>query len=157
MVRTIFTAALLAGFATSAFADGIMVMEPYARTSRPNAPNGAAFMQIMNHTDRDVQLIAVEQAISNKAELHTHEMNVETGVVKMFEVEDGFSIPAGETLTLERGGNHIMILGLNEPLIQDSEFALKLIFENADPIDVNVIVDNERVADDTMEIDHSGH
>ena len=157
MVRTIFTAALLAGLATSALADGIMVMEPYARVSRPNAPNGAAFMQIMNDTDHDVQLVAVEQSVANKAELHTHEMNAETGVARMFEVEGGFSIPAGETLLLERGGNHVMIMGLKEPLVQDAEFALKLIFENAEPVDIIVVVDNDREAGGAMEMDQSGH
>ena len=42
----------------AAFADAIMVMDPYARSSGPNAPAGAAFMVLHNTSDTDDRLVS---------------------------------------------------------------------------------------------------
>jgi len=121
----------------------MMVMDAYARSSRPNAPTGAAFMMIKNASDAADRLVDVRSDIAARVELHTHEDDG-NGVMRMMHVEDGFEIGAGETLMLERGGKHVMFMGLNESLVQDAMVSVTLIFEIAGELDVMIPVDLER-------------
>ena len=65
-----------------AFAEGIMIKDAYARTSGNGAKSGAAFMQIMNHTNEDDRLLNVSSDIAKKVELHTH-IEISDGVIAM--------------------------------------------------------------------------
>ncbi|MEM9010438.1 MAG: copper chaperone PCu(A)C [Pseudomonadota bacterium] len=136
-----FAVLLLCG--APAIAGGIMIEEPYARASFPGAANGAAFMRIMNHTGEDDRLIGAESDISERVELHTHVMDGD--VARMVEDEDGFEVTTGDGAHLTRGGDHIMFIGLKEPLEQDATVTVNLIFEKAGRVEVTVPVDFERV------------
>ena len=143
---TVFAGAVASAvFATSAMAeDMIEIHDAYARSSGPTAVAGAAFMMIHNYADQDDRLIDARSDAAARVELHTH--IIEDGVARMRRVEGGFTIPAGAGHILERGGDHVMFMGLNAPFEQGSEIAVTLVFENAGAIDVMVPVDNERVA-----------
>ena len=141
--------ALAAGLGLAAFPalamDGpIAVMDPYARVSSPVAKSGAAFMEIANHGDTDDRLVAASSPAAARVELHTH-IDDGNGVMLMREVEDGFAIPAGESHTLQRGGDHVMFMGLNQPLEQGQEITVTLVFEEAGEVEVAIPVDNERM------------
>lgn len=143
-----FKSTLLAGvaalsFALPAFADGIMIHDPYARASASMSQSGAAFMEIMNQTDTDDRLIDARSDVAERVELHTHQEDA-NGVMRMVHVEEGFAIPAGETHALARGGDHVMFLGLTRELAQGDEIELTLVFENAGDVTVTVPVDLER-------------
>jgi len=119
----------------------MMVDDAYARASNKMA--GAAFMAVMNHTGVDDRLISVSSEIAKRTELHTH-MDMGDGVMKMSHVEDGFAIAAGETHMLQRGGDHVMFMGLTQELKQGDSISLTLTFEKAGEIVVEVPVDLER-------------
>jgi copper(I)-binding protein len=129
--------------AGAAFADmsTIMVNDAYARASNKMA--GAAFMAVMNSAAEDDRLIAVSSDVAKRTELHTH-METGDGVMKMMHVEEGFVIPAGETHMLQRGGDHVMFMGLTQELKQGDMVNLTLTFENAGEVIVEVPVDLER-------------
>jgi copper(I)-binding protein len=146
MIRTMTRAAALAAglFALPALAaEGISIDDPYARTSRPGAPTGAAFMAITNHGPGDDRLVAADSDIAARVELHTHEEDAE-GVMRMIHVEEGFPLPAGETVMLERGGRHVMFMGLNRDLAQGDRVSVTLTFEQAGDMVVEIPVDNAR-------------
>lgn len=152
---TVFAAVAAAFVALPAFADGIMVQDPYARVSTPMAKSGAAFMTIMNQSGQDDHLLSVSSQIASRTELHTHKDNGE-GVMQMLHVEEGFALPNGGMLQLARGGNHVMFMGLTERLEHGKVFSLTLSFEKAGDVVVEVPVDLERKAEAAM--DHSmGH
>jgi copper(I)-binding protein len=139
---------LLAGvaalaFALPAFADGIMVHDPYARASAAMSQSGAAFMEIMNQTDTDDRLIDARSDVAERVELHTHQEDA-NGVMRMIHVEEGFAIAAGETHALARGGDHVMFLGLTRELAHGDELELTLVFEQAGEVTITVPVDLER-------------
>lgn len=140
---TLFTAVAAALISTAAFAEGIMIKDPYARSSGANAVSGAAFMGIMNHTDAADRLIAARSDVAARVELHTHLMDA-NGVMRMVEVEDGIPVPAQGMAMLQRGGDHVMLMGLNQPLAQGDEITITLVFETAGEIEVTVPVDLER-------------
>ena len=153
IVLTAITATLMAG---TALADGIMIKDPYARASRPEAPTGAAFMQIMNHGDTEDRLISVSSDVAARVELHTH-MEIGDGVMKMMEVEDGFPIPAGGMVALARGGDHVMFMGLNQPLIDGETVSVTLTFEQAGEMVIDIPIDNLRMDAHGGHGNHSDH
>jgi copper(I)-binding protein len=134
--------AIAASFAFPAFAD-IQIRDAYARAATPSAMTGAAFMEIVNSADTEDRLIEARSDIAARVELHTHESDA-NGVMRMIEVEEGFAIPAGGTHMLARGGDHVMFMGLNQPLVQGESVSVTLVFENAGEVAVEIPVDLER-------------
>jgi len=122
--------------------DGVHVHDAYARSS-PGAASGAAFMMIDNHGATDDRLVAARSDIAARVELHTHEQDAQ-GVMRMIHVEEGFVIPAGGEIALERGGKHVMFLGLTRPLETGDIVPLTLVFENEGEVTLEVVVDNAR-------------
>ncbi len=122
--------------ATETFrADGILVRDVWARASKVR--NSAAYMTITNEGEEAVRLVAVSTPIAKRAELHT--TRIEDGVMKMRPVE-AIEIGPGQTVRLEPGGHHVMLLGLAGPLRVDDRFDLTLAFADGTEIDVAVPV-----------------
>ena len=130
--------------ATMAFAqDGVHISDAYARAAGPNAKAGAAFMVIENHAGQDDRLVSAASDVSARVELHTH-IEDANGVMQMREVENGFEIPSGGSHTLERGGDHVMFMGLNQSLNHGDTVEVILTFEKAGDVVVEIPVDLER-------------
>lgn len=142
MKRFALVAATAALFALPALADTITINDAYARVASPMAQSGAAFMGIQNTGSEDDRLIAARSDVAQRVELHTH--IADGDVMRMVEVEEGFEIPAGDMHMLERGGHHVMFMGLNRKLAHGDEVAVTLVFENAGEMDVVIPVDLER-------------
>ena len=136
-----FAATLL--MATSAFAEGLMVKDPYARAARPNAPTGAAFMKLINHSDQDITLMGVSSDVAKRVELHTH-IDTGEGVMQMSQIEGGITIPAGEMHMMKRGGDHVMMMGLTQSLVDGETIFVTFEFENGAEMVVEIPVDNAR-------------
>ncbi len=140
--------------APMAFAADITISDPYMRVSGAMATSGAAFMVIKNAGAED-RLIDVRSSIAEKVELHTHLQDA-NGVMKMVHVEEGFPIAAGESHVLQRGGEHVMFLGLTTVPAQGDMVEVTLTFEKAGDIVVEVPVDNERAPEMGQgKMDHS--
>lgn len=132
----IVAAALTAGF--PAFAGDITVEDSFALVSRPNAPAGAVFMVLKNASDGADTLIGASTSAAQRAELHTH---IQDGdVIRMREAEGGFEVGAQDERKLERGGDHVMLLGLTEPLEVGAEIEVTLTFESAGDVVITVPV-----------------
>ncbi len=143
--------------AGAAFAhDGVHVENAYAITSGPGAMSGAVFFEIVNHsTTAPDRLISASSDVAQRVELHTHLIDA-NGVARMVEVEDGFAVAPGETHVLERGGDHVMLMGLTRPLADGDILELKLVFEREGEVVVEVPVDLDR-ATAPMQHGHGGH
>lgn len=154
--RTLVLAGLSVLALTLAATAEIAVKDAYARSSSPIAKAGAIFMEITNSGPEDDRLIGVQTDASARAELHTH-IAGDNGVMRMREVEDGFAIPAGGSHRLNRGGDHVMLMGLTEGFKQGMSVPVVLVFEKAGEILVDVPVDLERQEVIEHEgMDHSG-
>ena len=106
----------------------------FARATLPNQPAGGGYMTITNTGAEDDRLIAVATDVAGMAEIH--EMKMDGDVMRMREVSGGLAIPAGETVVLEPGGFHLMLMALNQPLIEGETFAVTLTFEKAGSVKV---------------------
>lgn len=148
----ILAATMAATFALPAFAGSeISIDDAYARAAGATAVAGAAFFVIHNTGDEDDRLVAAESDIAKRTELHTH--IADGDVMRMVEVEEGFPVPAGGMHTLQRGGDHVMFMGLTRPMEQGDIVDVTLVFEKAGRIDVEIPVDLER--NDMMNMDMS--
>lgn len=112
-----------------------------ARVASTLAQTASVYLSIRNHSDRDDRLVRVEGDIADRIEIHTTAMT-DDGVMRMVELVDGIAIPGGEIHALLPGGDHLMLLGLTEPLEQGDTFDLLLFFDVTLPITVTVTVDN---------------
>jgi copper(I)-binding protein len=75
--------------------------------------------------------------MSDEGEMDMGDMDPQ---MRMQQLVDGLPLPAGETVTLEPGGYHIMLLDLAEPLEVGDEIEVTLDFENADDMNMTVEV-----------------
>ncbi len=148
MKTKMIAAAMVATLSAGPALAEIMIHDAYARSATPTAKTGAAFMSIMNTGTEDDRLIDVRSDIAARVELHTHESDA-NGVMRMMHVQEGFVIPAGGMHALARGGDHVMFMGLNQGLEQDTTVAVTLVFEKAGEVSVDIPVDLTRKADHT--------
>jgi len=140
-VRAVAMAAALAGFSLSAHAAGVSVEGAYARPSLGAARNSAAYMTLKNDADAPDRLIRAESDVAAQVSLHTHLMKKVDGkvIMQMRPVRD-MPIPAHGETKLHPGGLHIMLIGVKKPLKPGDSFSLRLIFEHAAPVTVQVPV-----------------
>lgn len=144
MFRTVTAASIAALFALPALAcDGFEVHDAYARTSTAASQSGAAFMVIHNHGDTDCHISGVRSDVAARTELHTHIEDAQ-GVMRMIHVEEGFALPADGEVILERGGHHVMFMGLERTLAQGDMFDVTFVFADGAEKAIEVAVDLER-------------
>lgn len=112
------------------------VNDAWAGATPGKAENGVAYVTITSPTaDR---LVSASTPVAKQAELHT--MSMQGMVMKMRQIS-GVDIPAGQPVTLKPGGEHIMLMGLKQPLREGQSFPLTLDFEKAGPRTVTVTVE----------------
>ena len=131
----------------AAVAQDISVQDAYAISTGVNAQTGAAFMAIVNHGAVDDALVDVRSVAARLVELHSHTM-ASNGVMSMGKVTAPVPLPAGGTILLERGGYHIMFMGLTAPFEQGQIIPVTLVFERAGEIVVEIPVDLARLTED---------
>lgn len=108
-------------------ADVVSVADPYARAVPPGQSNSAIFMELANGSDGAHALVAAESPAADVVELHTHSM--EGGMMRMRRVKR-IELAAGETVTLQPGGFHVMLIGLKSQLEPGQQVGLTLVFED---------------------------
>ena len=121
----------------------IQIEDAYARSASPMAKSGAAFLVIRDSEGSADRLINVSSDAAARTELHTH-IAGEGGVMRMVHVEEGFELPQGGAITMQRGGQHVMLMGLTAPMEQGETVSITLTFEKAGDVVVDVPVDLER-------------
>ena len=99
------------------------------RATIGSVPSSAAYVSITNHGKIADRLVGVTSNLARKTELHKMEMD--SGVMKMRQVNGGIDLPVGKTIHLLPGSYHVMLIGLNAPLTADSMFEITLVLQNA--------------------------
>ena len=83
-------------------------------------------------------LVSVSSPVAALAQVH--EMRMESNMMMMRELEAGLPLPAGQAVSLAPGGNHIMLMGVTEPLKAGDTVPLTLTFANAAPVEITATV-----------------
>ena len=124
-------------------AEGLSVTEAYLRSSTPQSTSGAAFMKVTNQSGIDDRLIGASAYIAEKVEFHSHS-SYANGVMRMGRIDGGIALGSGEMHIFERGGDHLMFMGLKQPLVQGDTVTVLLEFEKAGTVSIDIPVDQER-------------
>ncbi len=142
LISTWLTAVTIAASSVAAQAHSftfgaLEIGHPYSRSTVTGQTAGGAFLSVDNK-GADDRLVSASSEVSASVELHT--MKLEGDVMRMRQV-DGVPVPGGATTKLAPGGFHIMLIGLKAPLKTGDKFPLKLRFEKAGDVTVQVAVE----------------
>lgn len=115
----------------------IQVRHPWSRATPPGAKVGVAYMEIRNSGSQPDRLLAISTKVAQRVEMHVSERAGE--VMKMRQVK-AFEIAARESYALRPGGSHLMLVDLAQPLKKGERFAMKLRFERAGEVEIELEV-----------------
>lgn len=96
------------------------------------------FASITNNGDEEVTITAAETEAAHSVELH--EMSTGSdGQMLMRRIEGGLTIPAGSTRVLEPGGEHLMLMGVEELLAGD-DIEIHLTLESQEQVSFSATI-----------------
>ena len=93
----------------------------------------------------DDRLVSVASPVAGRIEIH--ESRMESNMMMMRELKEGMPLPAGQTVELKPGGNHIMLLSVTEPLKAGDSVPLTLTFASAAPVEIRATVGQPALTD----------
>lgn len=118
---------------------GDLILEtPWTRATPPAAKVAGGYLTITNAGDAADRLVGGDAAFAERVEIH--EMAMADGVMRMRPLEEGLAVAPGETVTLEPGGYHLMLMGLSAPLTQGETVEVTLRFAEAGEVTVTLDV-----------------
>ncbi|MDZ4739181.1 MAG: copper chaperone PCu(A)C [Alphaproteobacteria bacterium] len=117
----------------------VSIAHPWALPTAPGARTGAAFMKISNRGKTDVRLTGGFSHFAGGVEIHS--MSIDDGIMRMRHLQDGLVIPAGGEAEFRPGGLHLMLTGLQRPLVLHDRVPLTLLFEGGAKINMVLFVD----------------
>lgn len=153
---TLRTAPRLAVVACFAFAgtawasDAPVVSDAWSRATPPGTTVGAAYMTIQGGKEADR---LVDASSDRAAMVHLHSVEEKDGVSKMRAI-DAVEIPAGQRVTLAPKSTHVMLMGLDAPLVAGQTFVVTLRFAKAGEQPVTVTVKPATATDDHAQHQH---
>jgi len=89
-------------------------------------------------SSRDDRLVSAASPLSQVVEIH--EMRMEADMMRMGQLEDGLPLPAGETVQMRPGAEHLMLTTLSAPLAESDTVPLTLTFAEAAEVTVEARV-----------------
>ena len=131
---------LLLGAACSGGSDAVEVEDPWGRPSPMSEGNAAFYMDLLG-SDTDDTLVSAASPACGMVELHESQMT--DGVMSMQHLPEGIPVPAGETVSLEPGGLHVMCMMVQDPLVEGEAIDVTLVFENTGEVEIEAEVRQE--------------
>lgn len=119
-----------------------VISDAWIREAPPNAMALAGFMMIDNSDDHKHQLLGASSPAFEWIEMHrtVHDGNI----VRMVPL-NSLPLPSGGRLTMEPGGNHLMLMNPNTLLRAGDEVTITLTFENGLELAVPFRVEKTRL------------
>ena len=107
----------------------LQVSNAQIRAVPPTQKITAAFMDISNHSESSIAIIAIETDIADSVEFHT---SIREGEKILMRKVESIPVDSQSTTALEPGGYHLMLFGLKRPLIIDELIKLQLQLSNGE-------------------------
>lgn len=121
---------------------GPVVEDAWIRLPPAAAPVVGGYLTLRNPGAQDDRLLAVRSPAAERVEIH--EMRMDGDMMQMRELSDGLQLPAGQTVSLEPGGTHLMFMQPRTGLSVGDEVEAVLVFEAAGEQAVRFQVRDER-------------
>lgn len=114
----------------------LTISDAWSRETPPGVSKGVAYMNISNNGETPVTMIGAETTKAGDVTLHRSK--VDGDLVTMEYVEGGLTIPAGETVSLEPRGYHLMLEDLDRGLVRNESVAMTVFFEEAEAVSIKL-------------------
>lgn len=114
----------------------VAVTQAWCRPTPNGVAVGACYVSLT--AARKDRLVDVTSPLSD--DIQIHEMTTEDGVMRMGVLPDGLELPAGRTVTLRPGAEHLMLMNLSQPLVIGEAAELTLVFRNSPDVSVQAQV-----------------
>lgn len=138
---------------------GIHIVHPWTRATPKGAKVAGGYMTLTNKGTEADRLVGGSSAVAGRFEIH--EMRTVDGVMRMRPLSKGLEIKPGETVKLEPGSYHIMMMDLKVPVQQGKRVSGTLEFERAGSIEIEYVAEaiggKPAHGQDHHGQDHHGH
>lgn len=115
----------------------VEVLSAVAPAPPPGAPTMAVYLQLRNCGTKPDALVGVATPVAGEAMLH--EQKLDGGMMRM-RMLARLELPAGATVAMHSGGTHVMLAALATRPATGGRFPLRLRFERAGELTVQVQV-----------------
>ena len=123
------------GHAQPSQPNAVAATAAWSRATPPGAQTAAVYLTLKSaFADK---LVAISTPAAKTAQVHS--MTMDGNVMRMRDVTN-LDLPAGQPVSLQPGGYHIMLEGLAAPLKRGQTIPLHLTFQKSAPIDVQAVV-----------------
>lgn len=116
----------------------LQINDPYTRTTPPMVAVAGGFMTVTNNGTEVDTFLGGSAGFVEAVEIH--EMAMIDGIMKMRRLENGLQIAPNETVELEPGGYHLMLIKPSEPMKEGDKHKITLSFKQAGDIEVELEV-----------------
>ncbi len=149
LLLTVLTAQCGVAASSEAGDPQITVSEPFARPAAAGG-NGAVYLTLANEGGSPDVLLSIESQIAEAVELH--ESKIDENDVMRMSLLTNLEVPAGETVNLEPGGKHIMLINLKQELKPGEKISLTLNFKKSGSLSIEAeIREGGTGAEDAMD------
>ena len=93
----------------------------------------AVFGTVTNRTDQGITITGGTSPSAGEVQVHTMAKQAD-GSMKMMQKKGGLRVPAGGSVALEPGGDHLMLLELTEPLVNGDDVVLVMVTSSGDEL-----------------------
>jgi len=152
MIKSLAAMSLLASSQLlAASADKLMVMDSWVRAAPPAAKVQAAFFNLMNHNNQDINLVGVEAEGFGYGELH---LSSKKNGMMVMEKQQKITVKANSTLKFKPGSYHIMLLQPEKIVPAGQNIDVVFTLANGEKFSAKMPVkrDNSKMG---MKMDHS--
>jgi len=120
------------------FAEGanVVVEEAWSRASIGTSRPGVAYMTLRNADGTPLVITDLRTDLAMMPMIHSSTTDAQ-GVTRMSHVED-LEIAAVETVALDPGGLHVMLMDLQRPMVEGESFTLSLVLADGSEVPVEV-------------------
>lgn len=115
--------------------DSVTMTDTWSRQPVEGQSTSAFYGILTNDGDTMATAVAATSDVSDDVELHEVVMN-DDGTMTMRERDGGYEIAAGESITLEPGGLHIMLLDI-DPATYPDTVDVTIEFDDGSTLDVS--------------------
>lgn len=148
----LFAALLPAPAVLAADSSTLHLSGAWARPMPPGARVGGGYVEIHNAGETTRRLLGAESPRASSMEIHT--MAEVDGVMRMRRLPDGIEIPAGGTISLKPGAEHLMFFNPEPAFAEGETIPVTLRFDGETSITVEFeVADRSGKPADT----HAGH
>ena len=98
--------------------DGILIKNPWIKSTLPNQYITSGFFEIKNKLNKDEILLNISSDFAMKNEIHL--MTVKNDIMRMKKIETGIKIKSGTSVVFKPGHLHLMFKEVKYKLIENT-------------------------------------